>query len=380
MNPYWIYSNLQKAVRNPALIRYFIHQLIASQGKSATSIVKHPGVIVLFVNNYCNCHCIMCDIGKKDQESMFYDQLNPSEKINMSSGLLTKLLNELSSIRYRIILGGAEPLLHPDILALIEQLTSYNHFVSLVTNGFLLPRYASQLISAHLDYITVSIDGPEEIHDPIRGKNTHKNACEGLHILQKIRKKRHSPTIETVCTIISLNQTHLWEHANHLFNNNLTDILTIKLPYWISGDMSKSFNDQFDQLGQSTPINTGSLINRIDAIVIWDQITQLYKKYGKRKIRLVPYLNTLPELKTYFELPEKPLNTHTCSIPWRSTTILADGDVVINNRCLHYVTGNLNDSTITSIWKGARYEQFRSVLKSAGSFPICLRCCGTFQF
>ena len=62
-----------------------------------------------------------------------------------------------------------EPLLHPRIDEIVRMIAGRGHHVDLVTNGLLLAEKAAELAAAGIDTIHVSLDGPEEVHDRIRG-------------------------------------------------------------------------------------------------------------------------------------------------------------------------------------------------------------------
>jgi MoaA/NifB/PqqE/SkfB family radical SAM enzyme len=79
--------------------------------------------------------------------------------------------------------NGGEPLLRTDVGELIKfgKNLGFKCFIS--TNGTLIPQNIEKL--KDIDLVLISIDGPEEIHDNIRGKGNFQKTIEGLKILQK---------------------------------------------------------------------------------------------------------------------------------------------------------------------------------------------------
>lgn len=83
--------------------------------------------------------------------------------------------------------NGGEPLIREDIGELISGCRKIGMKASLMTNGILIAERVNEI--KDLDLILVSIDGPEEIHDKIRGKGCFSKALRGMDILKKNNKK-----------------------------------------------------------------------------------------------------------------------------------------------------------------------------------------------
>ena len=65
-----------------------------------------------------------------------------------------------------ITLSGGEPLIHPDLDAIIERIRSHGAIATLITNGYLLSRdRIRRLNRAGLDHLQISIDNvlPDEV-------------------------------------------------------------------------------------------------------------------------------------------------------------------------------------------------------------------------
>ena len=55
-----------------------------------------PEWLVLCINNFCNLHCKMCDVGRGEEGTVFYANLVGSRPQNMSLGLVEKRGEDLS--------------------------------------------------------------------------------------------------------------------------------------------------------------------------------------------------------------------------------------------------------------------------------------------
>lgn len=106
----------------------------------------------------CNAECFMCDFaGSNDRFRFDIDHLRE---------MLPKVYDE--GIRYIRFTGG-EPLLHKQIVELIQEITDQGIKSSIITNGTLLEKRAEALANAGLGQVIVSLDGVEETHDRLRG-------------------------------------------------------------------------------------------------------------------------------------------------------------------------------------------------------------------
>src|SRR5262245_48329760 len=108
------------------------------------------------LSEVCNLSCNMCR--------------RPQEREFMSAHRVERLLSEARAIGVRTIsFSGGEPFVHPDFRAFLQAALNHGFAVELVTNGTLV-RASDMPTVEQLKCITVSIDGPEELHDVIRGK------------------------------------------------------------------------------------------------------------------------------------------------------------------------------------------------------------------
>ena len=87
----------------------------------------------------------------------------------------------------RVKLTGGEPLLHPDLLRMVDLLKEKELDLTIETNGTLLtPSLARYLKDkSTLTHISVSLDGAEpETHDAFRGvEGSFEKACQGIRHL-----------------------------------------------------------------------------------------------------------------------------------------------------------------------------------------------------
>ncbi|MDP2923278.1 MAG: radical SAM protein, partial [Candidatus Omnitrophota bacterium] len=116
--------------------------------------VDKPVFIVLVTNEQCNLKCTYCygNYGQRDK----YE--------NYSTRYLLKIIDELKELGTRLLtLHGGESLLRRDIGEVINYAKLRGFYISLNTNGYLIPNKIKELIC--IDNIILSLDGREENND-----------------------------------------------------------------------------------------------------------------------------------------------------------------------------------------------------------------------
>ena len=105
-----------------------------------------------------------------------------------------RLLDELAPSDPIISLFGGEPFLYPDILPLIREVKARGLTCTVITNGGRLEPLARELVEAGIDSIAVSIDGPPDVHDRIRGRSdSFEKAAAGVRAVAHWQKKLSGP-------------------------------------------------------------------------------------------------------------------------------------------------------------------------------------------
>ena len=120
----------------------------------AMQSAAHPILAQIVPTRRCNLDCAYC---------------NEYDKVSSPVPLATMLrrIDRLADLGTTIItLSGGEPMLHPDLGAMIQRIRQRGAIATLITNGLLLTRdRIEDLNRAGLDYLQISIDNllPDEI-------------------------------------------------------------------------------------------------------------------------------------------------------------------------------------------------------------------------
>jgi radical SAM protein with 4Fe4S-binding SPASM domain len=131
----------------------------------------------------CNLWCRHCYQGERGMEELSLAQIK--NVIREVSDMITDWSEtyDLSFSRSMNITGG-EPFLRPDLFPILAEVSRHGFEIFLLTNGTLVNgERARQLADLDVRGVQVSIEGPEDIHDEIRGKGSFAAAAAGIEAL-----------------------------------------------------------------------------------------------------------------------------------------------------------------------------------------------------
>lgn len=340
----------------------------------------NPISIGISVNSVCNLKCVMCDVGQKNTGSQFYEKL--SDKNDLGLDVIKNLIMDVKGFKPVININSTEPLLYKELPEVIEIIKKCGLKCTITTNGYLLEKHAEYLVELGLDNLAVSIDGPEKVHDRIRGvKGAFKRAINGIKKVNEIKDVECTPypRILINSTISQYNVgSPLLELANIAYDLNV-DHLQFGHLNFITDEMARGHNKRYSDFCKINSSSVSSIeLNKIDINELIESTKLLKNKYQSSFCSFYPELYE-DEINTYYKNPEKFIKNDKCFKPWLNAQILSNGAVVPGARCAFNIEmGNLNDEKFREIWNGYKYKQFRAKLKKVGATSACTRCCGIF--
>lgn len=159
-----------------------------------------PLKVFFSITRQCNLNCPMCFT--KDRT---YQQ-------PMLSGVdMRKLIAELGTMGVlEIRLTGGEPTNHPEFFNLVKWIDDAGINISLNTHGAYSLRKLARLIESPVGDFHISVDGPAEIHESIRGPKTFKRTVKSIRELRKAGK------YVRINTIVFQNNKHLLDEMIQL--------------------------------------------------------------------------------------------------------------------------------------------------------------------
>ena len=109
-------------------------------------------------------------------------------------------------------LSGGEPLLRDDIKDIIDFIAKKKIFVTINSNGRLVPKKINDL--KNVNRVKLSFDGPEEIHNQLRGDDSFETLCKATDAL---RENNIKFVFNTVISKYNLNHIdYILEFAHRL--------------------------------------------------------------------------------------------------------------------------------------------------------------------
>jgi len=130
-----------------------------------------PLRVMHFVTYRCNLSCKYCGIWSYKIKEMTTEEAKRAIKEFADAGT------------FHWVFTGGEPLLREDIGELVNYLKDFGVAVTLTTNGTLLKKRIDEV--KNVDYFVVSLDGPKEINDEVRGEGVFDKAIEGVKEARK---------------------------------------------------------------------------------------------------------------------------------------------------------------------------------------------------
>jgi radical SAM protein with 4Fe4S-binding SPASM domain len=279
-------------------------------------------------------------------------------------------LASLRELKVRwVVFSGGEPLMHSDLSALARLLRREGIRTTLLTAGLLLEQHAAR-VAEDMDDVIVSLDGPPEIHDRIRGvPDAYRRLERGIRAL---REHRASMPIHGRFTVQKHNFRHLCAAVITALDLKLNSIS------FLAVDMSsEAFNHSApwpEDARANVALNVNELeelFNEIEGLIINCQV-----EIRSNFIRENP--DKLRRIVSHFRAHARhiPPVAPRCNAPWVSAVIESDGAV---RPCFfHRPFGNIQDGTLVDILNSEAAVQFRSQLDIAQD-TICQRCvCSLF--
>jgi len=352
----------------------------ASRGLGAPfGYAPYPPVIFLVVNNRCNLLCRMCDVGWANlngqqpgqTDSTFSRNLMTNEQLEIKDWV--RLIDDVARFKPLIAITSTEPLLYNDIVELIHHCHKMGLKVQVTTNGFLLERFVEPFLRNRLDILSVSIDGPADVHDRIRGvKGAFEKAMKAIDQIMN-RREGEAPLVEINYTICDLNFDKLVETLSCV----KCDRLMFSHLNFVTEEMMRLHNARCKYPVTPSGLR-GVRLEAIDLDRLWSQTQQVKASQTAFPVKFSPELSR-QELEVFYRKPLQFLNGHMrCNAIWSAGQILADGSLTGSTRCFDTARlGNIRDQAFTKLWNGPTMREFRKYLRQAGgAFPACSRCCG----
>ncbi len=332
--------------------------------------------VSFWLTRRCNLKCDMCWV-ERSARAEGEEYLRSGDELTLDE--LREVVDDVGRYRSRIGITGGEPFVRPDAVDFIAHVKGRALRCGVNTNGMFLARDAAALVDVGLDNVMVSLDGPADVHDEIRGvPGSWERAYEGLCALLERRAEAgtRKPYVKVTTTITGDNYDRLDETAALLSELPL-DELTFQHVWFTVPSIAAAQRYQFERLfGQDTTYLQGFVYDPsgINLDKLEGEMKAIERTEYPFPVNFYPDL--LPdELRPYYVEPARPLRPR-CFSRWLRVDIMPDGTVT---PCLGLEVGNVREKPFGEIWNGELFREFRRYVARRGTFPGCARCCGLYS-
>lgn len=201
------------------------------------SIVFHPVTppdLILFITSRCNATCHFC---------LFHEQVHDKERKRSELGLdeIEQIARHYGSLT-KLSLSGGEPFLRRDIAKIVRAFDTSCRpaIIDIPTNGFYVDRI-DRHVRELLDYteknqpvveLQLSIDGPREIHDTVRGvPGIFDKVLQSYWLLDAIRKTNPRLRIKMNLTYVVENEDAVIQLTDEFDQKYRFDRFQITFPH-----------------------------------------------------------------------------------------------------------------------------------------------------
>ncbi len=266
---------------------------------------------------------------------------------------------------------------------------------SIITNGGKLEAYARELVESGIDLIAVSIDGPPEVHDRIRGQaGAYEKAEAGIRAIARWRSKlrRALPMLVGILPVTELNLGSIAPAIESLRKLPI-DTINVGLRWFVPKEAGadyesvmretfgieatswKGFDFDWSKAGAGKTRQMTDLVKLLKGLKrrrFWD---------SARGLPWTSFVPNVPVEKVpeYFSDSRQTFGHNLCPVAWYFAQVEPGGEVCFCGDFPDYFIGNVRERPFGEIWRGEKAWKFREKLAKE-PLPICSRCCGNFVY
>ena len=188
---------------------------VTARGLTADHASHGPLYAQVGICDPCDHRCVMCPYHPPSEERAPLEQFGGRPPGIMSLATFEKLMDELASLGTRRVdlVGRGEPLLSPDVIAMIQSAKQRGMDVTMISNGSRLTRLADALAGSGLDRLRISLDAATaETYDGVHvGEGaSYARVLEGIRRVVEVRRGS-APHVSLSFTLGALNHHELVE-------------------------------------------------------------------------------------------------------------------------------------------------------------------------
>ena len=288
-----------------------------------------PSKVYFEITRRCNLKCEYC-----------YNNSRSDFSSELSKEQIIRTVDELYRLgTFEIRLTGGEPTLHPDFFEIVEYIEKKGFFISLATNGLWNDEMIHKVKNTSIKIVIISLDGPEDYHDSVRGKGTFEAARNT--ILRLSNSKQISIKINTV--LCKENEKYIEDIIN------IADSLGVQAVNFAPLRHAGRANGKMNRKTVLTSEEMFSAIKKIREV----------RKYCRAKIQT--YFDILETPDKSYQFPSSLINEKSCAAGIEVAAISPFGEVYgcvvspangsLGDKAKHlFMAGNLSEDSFVNIW------------------------------
>lgn len=341
-----------------------------------------PSWVIFQLLEECNLRCRMCY--EWGESGAYHAHERPAL---LELPLLLRTIEECLPARPSFEFFGGEPMLYPGIWEAMAAIRAGGCALAFPTNGTLLEKHAERLAAEGPTRLWVSLDGPAAINDLQRGRGVYKRVMRGLEALAAAKRARASrfPEIGVTYVVTPSNCDHVEAFFLGDLDLSLLDCVSIEMQSYATAEQVRLYAQDLDErYGVRSAacarayVRDPGIFAGIDVERLAAQVAKVGRACRERGILFhsQPRTAEAANLRSYFKADWQGMadRRSRCAVPWLSAEVSARGDVTTCHTFYDLSLGNIHDSSLLEIWRGARLAQLREQLRE-GLLPICTACC-----
>jgi len=330
-----------------------------------------PRGVVYEATMRCNLECEFCYVG---------DLLNIEGqwRQELSLDALQKAFPDRDGMQ--VSLTGGEIFMRKDILSVLDVFRTKGYTCGyLTTNGTIINDERAQALAelaqaGFLKHISVSIDGPGDVHDRARGlKGTFERTAAGLRRLQAAARETGAPLRISINTTVAQETLGTLEEIVDVAEELGVDAIGLNhLMYATPDEVDETV--RLIGAADSSVISTFVTPNpMVRAEEVQRRVAGLERRCRAKGIRFDMRPKVKPSIVQNYYTPGAPLQGR-CLYPFQYARVSYSGKAYF---CpfIRVEVGDLTQSSMEEIWNGPRYVDLRRRLLEEQLFPVCRRCC-----
>ena len=349
----------------------YYRQYVAWDGKAGP-----PRFVDFEITLRCNARCKMCPLYGEHTDGGQALLRQAKENRELTTEELQDILRQLARMGTRQIeFTGGEPFLRKDAIGLLAYAKGLGLATRCITNGTTLTeKSAGELVETGIGAVHISVDGPADLHDQIRGMPGMFDKIErtiGWIAKAKRELRSKTPHLGIGCVVSALNQGRIHE------------LVPIAKRWGVTLSLQRLLYTTPQMEAKTAPLlpmgdakiedqDLSEITRKVDVDLLHEDLRKSRRLAAKLRQPTTILYGGRKDIYNRFYVDEH-TDVHKCFYPWYSSRVDPFGNVY--SCSMNVLMGNLREQSFAEIWNGKRYVAFRRALKKHGLLPKCAKCC-----